>query len=265
MKFRALIVIAVVLASGLALAQQAGSITGIVRDAGIKVLPGVTVEVSGPDAGTESRTAVTDAQGRYTVGDLRPGAYTVTFRLPGFRTQARNFVGVVASSATTLDISLGVDAAATQLFRYRPPTPPRPQFEFTPPSARGQTREGCLHGADETPAEQQRRREALSAVRLIYGLLERVPVNPRGYPDWDTLARSKAVADLKSTNALAKKMQWGTSEPLPGWRITYEAGGTIVRFALTDTTDPCSFTYSSDDPDVMPWGNYGRVIPLAPQ
>ena len=47
------------------------------------------------------------------------------------------------------------------------------------------------------------------------------------------------------------------------WRISYERSVTSVRFALTDTTDPCNFTYSSEDPDVMP--PHGRVVPLAPQ
>jgi hypothetical protein len=263
MKSRALTVIVIALGLTPLLAQQTGSVTGIVRDARAGVLPGVTVEVV-PNSGSDVRTTVTDAQGRYTVSALAPGAYTVTFRLPGFRTQARNFVGVVASLPTTLDMSLGVDPAA-QMFRYRPPFP---QFRLNPRPPRRDaraTQDGCLHGADETPAERVRRREAFEAVRMIYGLLERVPVNPRGYPDWGTLARSKAVADLKNTNSLAKKLQWGTSEPLPGWRITYETGATFARFALTDATDPCGFTYSSDDPDVMPWGNYGRVLPLTPQ
>ena len=262
MKSRALIVIAVLFTMAPALAQQLGSISGVVRDTSGRALPGVTVEIAPnvPTARLEVRTTVTDAQGRYTVSELAPGAYTVTFRLPGFGTQARNFVGVVASLPTTLDMSLGV-APPIETYRFRPTPPFMPRFGLP----RRETRAECLHGVNETVAEQGRRLEALNAMRLIYGLLERVPVSPLGYPDWGTLARSKAVAGLMNTNPLAKKLQWGTSEPLPGWRISYEAGTTFVRFALTDTTDPCGFTYSSEDPDVMPWGNYGRVVPLTPQ
>ena len=56
-------------------------------------------------------------------------------------------------------------------------------------------------------------------MRLIYGVLARVPPSPFGYPDWQTLARSKAVADLKgaagAVGELANKVLWGSSEPLP--------------------------------------------------
>ena len=36
-----------------------------------------------------------------------------------------------------------------------------------------------------------------------------------------------------------------------------------AAFALTDLRDPCWFTLSSNDPDVMPPN--GRIVPLTPQ
>ena len=47
-------------------------------------MPGVTVEASSPALIEQVRSAVTDGAGRYSIIDLRPGTYTVTFTLPGF-------------------------------------------------------------------------------------------------------------------------------------------------------------------------------------
>src|SRR4029434_1315277 len=85
----AMVVIACVLllpAEGLA--QQSG-IAGAVRDTSGGALPCVTVEASSPCLIEVSRTVVTDGQGLYALVDLRPGAYVVTFSLPGFSTLRR--------------------------------------------------------------------------------------------------------------------------------------------------------------------------------
>ena len=49
-------------------------------------MPGVTVEASSPALIEKTRTAITDADGRYSIIDLRPGTYSVSFTLPGFST-----------------------------------------------------------------------------------------------------------------------------------------------------------------------------------
>ena len=54
----------------------------------------MTVEVTSPALVEQPGITVTDAQGRYDVGNLRPGAYTLTFRLPGFGTVVRSDVEV---------------------------------------------------------------------------------------------------------------------------------------------------------------------------
>ena len=66
------------------------SISGTVQDASGAVLPGVTVEASSPALIEKARTAVTDGAGRYSIVDLRPGTYEVTFSLPGFSTVKRD-------------------------------------------------------------------------------------------------------------------------------------------------------------------------------
>ena len=65
-----------------AVAQSA--IAGVVKDTSGAVLPGVTVEAASPVLIEKTRSVVTDAQGQYKIIDLRPGAYAVTFSLPGF-------------------------------------------------------------------------------------------------------------------------------------------------------------------------------------
>src|SRR5258705_9668087 len=79
------------------------SITGVVRDASGGVLPGVTVEAASPALIEGVRTGVTDAQGIYKVVDLRPGVYTVTFTLPGFRTLKREGLNLPAAVAATVN------------------------------------------------------------------------------------------------------------------------------------------------------------------
>src|SRR5207244_8675736 len=66
--------------------SDSGNIVGIVKDISGAVLPGVAIEAGSPALIEKIRTTVTDEQGRYRIGDLRPGTYTVTFALPGFST-----------------------------------------------------------------------------------------------------------------------------------------------------------------------------------
>jgi len=81
------IVLIVLLLPTLAFAQA--SIAGIVRDASGAVLPGVTVEASSPVLIEKTRSVTTNSVGQYSIDDLRPGTYTVTFSLSGFVTVKR--------------------------------------------------------------------------------------------------------------------------------------------------------------------------------
>ncbi len=107
--FRRLLLAAViiVLSAPAALAQSA--IAGVVRDASGAVLPGVTVEAASPALIEGTRTATSDNAGSYRIENLRPGDYTVTFALQGFRTTKREGIKLPTSFTATVnaDLALG--------------------------------------------------------------------------------------------------------------------------------------------------------------
>src|SRR5262245_12086411 len=80
-----------------AAAYAQASITGVVRDTSGAVLPGVTVTAASPALIEQAREVVTDGSGQYRVIDLRPGTYSVTFALPGFRSVRREGIALTGS------------------------------------------------------------------------------------------------------------------------------------------------------------------------
>ena len=91
-----------------ALAQSA--IAGTVKDSSGAVLPGVTVEAASPMLIEKVRTVVSNDQGQFTIVDLRPGVYTVTFTLPGFNTHVRQGLELPADFTATINAELRVGA-----------------------------------------------------------------------------------------------------------------------------------------------------------
>ena len=79
------------------------TIAGVVTDDSGGVLPGVTVEVASPALIEKTRAVVSDGQGRYSVTDVRPGLYSVTFALEGFTTFKRD--GIAVASGATVPIN----------------------------------------------------------------------------------------------------------------------------------------------------------------
>jgi hypothetical protein len=102
---------ALLLLAGLPAAVFAqASITGIVRDTSGAVLPGVTVEAASPAIIEKVRSATTDGTGRFTIPDLRPGTYRVTFTLPGFKSVVRDTLELTGTSVVTANADLAVGA-----------------------------------------------------------------------------------------------------------------------------------------------------------
>jgi hypothetical protein len=89
-------------------AYAQATLAGIVKDAQGGVLPGVTVEASSPALIERTRTATTDSAGQYQLINLRPGTYTLTFSLQGFKAVRRDSIEVTGSGAITINAELGV-------------------------------------------------------------------------------------------------------------------------------------------------------------
>lgn len=108
--FTGILVAAGVLIPAAAFAQA--SIVGTVRDASGGVLPGVTVEASSPALIEKTRAVVTNDVGQYAIEDLRPGTYTVTFRLSGFAPVNREGIVLTGTFIATVNQDLKVGGVA---------------------------------------------------------------------------------------------------------------------------------------------------------
>jgi hypothetical protein len=103
-----MIVAAVILTTpGTASAQARASIVGLVIDSSGGVLPGVAVEATNPQS-NETRSVVSDASGRYTIADLRPGTWVVVFTLQGFQTVRREGIVLEGSFAASVNATMNV-------------------------------------------------------------------------------------------------------------------------------------------------------------
>ena len=81
-----------------------GRIDVTVADSTGAILPGVTVELTGP----QRASAVTDANGEARFLNLPPGTYTVAAKLQGFGDYLNREVGVVAGGSAALRVTMGI-------------------------------------------------------------------------------------------------------------------------------------------------------------
>ncbi len=94
-------------------AQTTGTIEGQVTDQSGAALPGVTMELSGVHL-QGTKTAVTEADGRYRFLNLVPGDYTVTATLAGFgAVQKKATVTLDATASANLQLNLSTTAEVT--------------------------------------------------------------------------------------------------------------------------------------------------------
>lgn len=88
-----------------------GRIDATVADSTGAVLPGVTVDIKGPQA----QTAITDALGEAHFLNLSPGTYTVTAKLSGFSDYLNKSIAVGTGTSVPLKIGMGIAGVATQV------------------------------------------------------------------------------------------------------------------------------------------------------
>src|SRR5262245_44128735 len=78
------------------------TITGIVRDQADAIIANAKVSVTAESTGN-SKTAVTDEQGRYTLSFLQPGVYKIMVEVAGFKTLTRAGITLEVAQVLTLD------------------------------------------------------------------------------------------------------------------------------------------------------------------
>jgi len=106
-RLRGLLAVLFLSVSTLAHAQpaQTGTLSGVIKDSTGGVLPGVNVTATSDERGF-SRTAVTDANGKYLFPSLPAGSYSVTLTLSGFESMRISANAVVSERTTTVSATL---------------------------------------------------------------------------------------------------------------------------------------------------------------
>ena len=88
--------------------QQTGKIAGKVTDTKTgETLIGLTVKITGSTLG-----ASTDVEGRYTLGNLDPGKYSLTFSYIGY--QSKNITDIEVAAGKTINLDVTIDEANSQ-------------------------------------------------------------------------------------------------------------------------------------------------------
>jgi hypothetical protein len=90
-----------------------GSCSGVVTDVTGAVIPNAQVKVTNEATGSV-RTVLTGSKGDYSVTELLPAAYTVSFSAPGF-TSASQVLQVTVGSSNTMNVKLAVKGENTQI------------------------------------------------------------------------------------------------------------------------------------------------------
>jgi hypothetical protein len=103
--------LALAIAAPSAAQVSTGRIDASIADSTGAVLPGVTVDISGP----QTRAAITDSAGEAHFLNLTPGTYTVSAKLAGFSDYLNKNIAVATGSSVPLKISLSVAGVATQV------------------------------------------------------------------------------------------------------------------------------------------------------
>ena len=83
-----------------ALAQS--TLSGQVKDSSGATVAGAKVEAASAALIEGSRTVTTNGEGRYTIVDIRPGTYTITFTMDGF-SPVKNQVDVPSNVTVPVD------------------------------------------------------------------------------------------------------------------------------------------------------------------
>ena len=112
----------------------------------------------------------------------------------------------------------------------------------------------CLHGSNESADQAARRREALTATRTINNIQANQPGAAQGqFLRYEQLAGSPfAVRMRESSNETVKRISLDPgTDVLPNWQMTVDVTTQGYWLMIKDKTDPCGFTYVSNQAGVI--------------
>lgn len=102
----------------------------------------------------------------------------------------------------------------------------------------------CLHDANETPEQTQRRQQALGAARLVNTIQANQPGAPtKAFFTHDQLETAPYLAVARTKGTLQPMNFKPGAEIIPGWKLTLDTTRDGYWFMIKDTTDPCGFTW----------------------
>ena len=112
----------------------------------------------------------------------------------------------------------------------------------------------CLHEANETSEQAARRREALTATRMVNNLEANQAGNAsRSYLRQVELGLSPFATRMRdSTDEVVRRISLNTFEEiLPKWKLTLDVTPDGYWFMIADVSDPCGFAYISNQNGVI--------------
>jgi hypothetical protein len=112
---RAALTLLVFAGASVATAQEfRATVRGQVTDQSRAAVPGATVTAQNQDT-NETATAVSNAEGNYTIPFLRPGTYTLTVDLSGFQKYTRKEMQLQVGQTAQINVQLAVAGVAEQM------------------------------------------------------------------------------------------------------------------------------------------------------
>jgi hypothetical protein len=108
----------------------------------------------------------------------------------------------------------------------------------------------CLHGSNETPEQQQRRRQAVSVVRAVNS----IQANQAGAAQKKYLRHEELATPPYATKRPESVKQFNFApgeEVLPGWELKLDVMADGYWFMVKDKTDPCGFAFISNHSGII--------------
>ncbi len=108
----------------------------------------------------------------------------------------------------------------------------------------------CLHDPNETPEQVTRKRAALTATRMINNIqINRPEAAKQVFLRHEELAAAPFAAQMQaSQNPVVQQISLSPgTDILPGWRLTLDVTASGYWFTVKDTTDPCGFSFISNN------------------